>query len=97
MDGNGGWPNVSSKVEASAYYGVSDFTVGATEFQHHTGKVVVKLLRNGKEKRTSTSRRAPSTTCRRRIPRCYLSTVKVTISYRSHNRSKWRRRITVQV
>ena len=35
----------------SAYYGVSDFTVGAREFQHHTGKVVLKLFRgNEKEK-----------------------------------------------
>jgi acetyl esterase/lipase len=52
LEGNGGWQNVSSKVQAaSAYYGVSDFTVGATQFQHHTGRVVVKLFRgNEKEK-----------------------------------------------
>jgi acetyl esterase/lipase len=30
LEGNGGWQNVSSKVQAAAaYYGVSDFTVGA--------------------------------------------------------------------
>lgn len=50
LEGTGGWPKVSSRVEAaSAYYGVSDFTVGAMQFQHHTGKVVVKLFR-GDEK-----------------------------------------------
>lgn len=50
LEGDGGWQNVSSRVQAaSAYYGVSDFTVGAREFQHHTGKVVLKLFR-GDEK-----------------------------------------------
>jgi len=50
LEGNGGWPRVSSRVQAaSAYYGASDFTVGAREFQHHTGKVIVKLFR-GDEK-----------------------------------------------
>jgi dipeptidyl aminopeptidase/acylaminoacyl peptidase len=50
LEGNGGWQNVSSKVQAAAaYYGVSDFTVGALQFQHHTGQVVVKLFR-GREK-----------------------------------------------
>ena len=45
LEGSGGWPDVSSRVQAaSAYYGVSDFTVGAMQFQHHTGKVVVKLF-----------------------------------------------------
>jgi acetyl esterase/lipase len=53
LEGNGGWPGVSSRVvAAAAYYGVSDFTVGELEFQHHTGKVVVKLFRGTeKEKR----------------------------------------------
>ena len=52
LEGDGGWQNVSSRVQAaSAYYGVSDFTVGAQEFEHHTGKVVLKLFRgNEKEK-----------------------------------------------
>jgi acetyl esterase/lipase len=50
LEGEGGWQNVSSRVQAaSAYYGVSDFTVGAREFQHHAGKVVLKLFR-GDEK-----------------------------------------------
>jgi acetyl esterase/lipase len=50
LEGDGGWQNVSSRVQAvSAYYGVSDFTVGAREFQHHTGKVVLKLF-GGDEK-----------------------------------------------
>lgn len=46
LEGKGGWEGVSSKVQAAAaYYGVSDFTVGAMQFQHHTGKVVIKLFR----------------------------------------------------
>ena len=46
LEGDGGWPGVSSKVQAaSAWYGVSDFTVGAKQFQNHTGSVVVKLFR----------------------------------------------------
>jgi len=50
LEGDGGWQSVSSRVQAaSAYYGVSDFTIGAREFQHHTGKVVLKLFR-GDEK-----------------------------------------------
>jgi acetyl esterase/lipase len=45
LEGDGGWQNVSSRVQAaSAYYGVSDFAVGAREFQHHAGKVVPKLF-----------------------------------------------------
>ncbi len=50
LEGEGGWAGVSSRVQAvAAYYGVSDFTVGEMAFQHHTGKVVVKLFR-GTEK-----------------------------------------------
>jgi acetyl esterase/lipase len=50
LEGTGGWPGVSSHVQAvSAWYGVSDFTVGAMQFQHHTGQVVIKLFR-GTEK-----------------------------------------------
>jgi acetyl esterase/lipase len=50
LEGDGGWESVSSRVRAaSAYYGASDFTVGALEFQHHTGKVIVKLF-GGNEK-----------------------------------------------
>jgi len=52
LEGTGGWPGVSSRVQAaSAYYGASDFTVGELEFQHHTGQVIVKLFRGtAKEK-----------------------------------------------
>ena len=57
LEGDGGWQNVSSRVQAaSAYYGVSDFTVGARKFQHHTGTVVLKLFRGDeKEKRSYTN------------------------------------------
>jgi len=59
LEGTGGWPNVSSKVQAaSAYYGVSDFTVGAMQFQHHTGQVVVKLFRGTEKEKPELYRKA---------------------------------------
>jgi arylsulfatase A len=59
MEGNGGWQNVSSKVQAAAaYYGVSDFTVGALQFQHHTGQVVVKLFRGTEKEKPEIYRKA---------------------------------------
>jgi acetyl esterase/lipase len=46
LEGSGGWPNVSSRVQAvSSWYGPTDFTVGAMEFEHHTGRAVIKLFR----------------------------------------------------
>ena len=59
LEGAGGWPGVSSKVKAvAAYYGVSDFTVGAMQFQHHTGKVVVKLFRGTEKEKPELYRKA---------------------------------------
>jgi acetyl esterase/lipase len=59
LEGSGGWPGVSSRVRAaSAYYGVSDFTVGAMQFQHHTGKVVVKLFRGTETEKPELYRKA---------------------------------------
>ena len=59
LEGNGGWQNVSSKVQAAAaYYGVSDFTVGALQFQHHTGQVVVKLFRGTEKEKPELYRKA---------------------------------------
>ena len=59
LEGSGGWPDVSSRVQAaSAYYGVSDFTVGAMQFQHHTGKVVVKLFRGDENSKPALYRQA---------------------------------------
>jgi dipeptidyl aminopeptidase/acylaminoacyl peptidase len=43
---------------ASAYYGVSDFTVGEMQFQHHTGKVVVKLFRGTAKEQPELYRKA---------------------------------------
>jgi len=58
-NGNSGWQKVSSKVQAaSAYYGVSDFTVGAMQFQHRTGKVVVKLFRGTEKDKPDLYRKA---------------------------------------
>jgi dipeptidyl aminopeptidase/acylaminoacyl peptidase len=54
-----GWQNVSSKVQAaSAYYGASDFTVGAMQFQHHTGQVIVKLFRGTEKEKPELYRKA---------------------------------------
>lgn len=59
LEGNGGWPNVSSEVQAAAaYYGVSDFTVGEMQFQHHTGKVVIKLFRGTEKEKPELYRQA---------------------------------------
>jgi acetyl esterase/lipase len=59
LEGDGGWPNVSSRVQAaSAYYGASDFTVGAMQFQHHTGKVIVKLFRGTEKEKPELYRKA---------------------------------------
>jgi acetyl esterase/lipase len=59
LEGDGGWQNVSSKVQAaSAYYGASDFTVGAMQFQHHTGLVIVKLFRGTEKEKPELYRKA---------------------------------------
>lgn len=59
LEGDGGWKDVSSKVQAAAaYYGVSDFTVGAMQFQHHTGRVVVKLFRGTEKDKPELYRKA---------------------------------------
>ena len=59
LEGNGGWQNVSSSVQAAAaYYGASDFTVGAMQFQHHTGKVIIKLFRGTEKEKPQLYRQA---------------------------------------
>ncbi|HWZ00444.1 MAG TPA: alpha/beta hydrolase [Edaphobacter sp.] len=59
LEGDGSWQNVSSKVQAaSAYYGASDFTVGAMQFQHHTGQVIVKLFRGTEKEKPELYRKA---------------------------------------
>jgi acetyl esterase/lipase len=59
LEGHDGWQTVSSKVEAAAaYYGASDFTIGATEFQHHTGQVVLKLFRGSEKDKPDLYRQA---------------------------------------
>ena len=59
LEGEGGWRDVSSKVQAaSAYYGASDFTVGAMQFQHHTGQVIVKLFRGTEKEKPELYRKA---------------------------------------
>jgi acetyl esterase/lipase len=59
LEGEGGWQDVSSRVQAaSAYAGVSDFTVGEMQFQQHTGKVVVKLFRGTEKEKPQLYRKA---------------------------------------
>lgn len=59
LKGDGGWQNISSTVQAAAaYYGVSDFTIGAMQFQRHTGQVVVKLFRGTEKERPELYRKA---------------------------------------
>jgi acetyl esterase/lipase len=59
LEGTGGWPEVSSNVQAvSSWYGPTDFTVGGTEFDHHTGRAVVKLFRGTLEEKPQDYRRA---------------------------------------
>ena len=59
LEGTGGLRNTSSEVQAaSAYHGASDFTVGATQFQHHTGQVIVKLFRGTENEKPELYRKA---------------------------------------
>jgi acetyl esterase/lipase len=59
LEGTGGWPNVSSRVQAvSSWYGPTDFIVGAMEFEHHTGRAVIKLFRGTLEEKPEAYRRA---------------------------------------
>jgi acetyl esterase/lipase len=59
LEGTGGWPEVSSNVQAvSSWYGPTDFTVGAAEFDHHSGRAVVKLFRGTLEEKPQEYRHA---------------------------------------
>ncbi len=59
VEGTGGWGNISSEVQAAAAYnGASDFTVGALQFQHHTGQVMVKLFRGTEKEKPELYRKA---------------------------------------
>jgi len=59
LEGDGGWPGVSSKVKAAAaFYGASDLTVGEMQFEHHTGKAVVKLFRGTQKEKPELYRKA---------------------------------------
>jgi acetyl esterase/lipase len=59
LEGDGGWQEASSKVQAAAaYYGASDFTVGAMEFQHHTGQVILKLFHGSEKEKPDLYRQA---------------------------------------
>lgn len=59
LEGTGGRGNIASEVQAaSSYYGASDFTVGAAQFQHHTGQVIVKLFRGTEKEKPELYRKA---------------------------------------
>jgi arylsulfatase A len=56
LEGDGGWQNVSSKVQAAAsYYGVSDLTV---PFPQDTVRVIVKFFRGTEEEKPELYRKA---------------------------------------
>ena len=56
LEGNGGWQNVSSKVQAAAsYFGVSDLTV---PFPQDTVRVIVKFFRGTEEEEPVLYRKA---------------------------------------
>jgi len=64
LEGQGGWESVSRKVQAAAaYYGVSDFTGGAMQSQHHTSKVVIKLFRGTEQEKPELYRKASPIFC----------------------------------
>jgi acetyl esterase/lipase len=59
LEGQGGWAHASSRVQATAsWYGPTDFTVGEKEFEHHTGRAVIKLFRGTLEQKPEEYRRA---------------------------------------
>jgi acetyl esterase/lipase len=59
LEGTGGWPGVSSRVQAVvSWYGPTDFTVGEQEFDHHTGAAVIKLLGGTFDQKPQEYRRA---------------------------------------
>jgi acetyl esterase/lipase len=56
LEGDGGWQNVSSKVQAAAaYYGVSDLT---TQFPQDTVQVIVKFFRGTEKEKPELYRKA---------------------------------------
>jgi acetyl esterase/lipase len=56
LDGDGGWQNMSSKVQAAAsYFGVSDLTM---QFPEDTGQVIVKFFRGTEKEKPELYRRA---------------------------------------
>ncbi len=56
LEGDGGWQNVSSKVQAAAaYYGVSDLT---TQFPQDTVQVIVKFFRGTEQEKPELYRKA---------------------------------------
>ena len=59
LEGQGGWAHMSSRVQATAsWYGPTDFTVGEKEFEHHTGRAVIKLFRGTLDQKPEEYRRA---------------------------------------
>src|ERR1700735_4846602 len=59
LEGDGGWQNVSSNVQAAvSYFGVSDLTVSAKQFPKDTDQVVVKFIRGTEEEKPALYRKA---------------------------------------
>jgi acetyl esterase/lipase len=59
LEGDGGWQNVSSKVQAVAsYFGVSDLTLSAKQFPQETREVVIKFMHGTEAEQPAAYRRA---------------------------------------
>jgi acetyl esterase/lipase len=59
LEGNGGWQNVSSKVQAAvSYFGPSDLTVSAKQFPRDTDQVVIKFIRGTETEKPALYRKA---------------------------------------
>jgi dipeptidyl aminopeptidase/acylaminoacyl peptidase len=59
LEGEGGWLDVSSKVQAAvSYFGVSDLTASAEQFPKDTYQVVVKFIRGTETENPAVYRKA---------------------------------------
>ena len=59
LEGNGGWPNVSSKVQAAvSYFGPSDLTASATQFPKETAEVIARFIGGTESEKPALYRKA---------------------------------------
>jgi acetyl esterase/lipase len=59
LEGNGGWPNVSSKVQAAvSYFGPSDLTASAKLFPKETAEVIARFMGGSESEKPALYRKA---------------------------------------